>query len=306
MAETPQQPASESHRSTGYLCVVAAALLWSTGALFAKAPIFESWPIESRGLQLAFWRAAFAAIVLAFFIRKIEWRWAMLPMVCFFCLMNWLYLSSMVRIEGSIAIWLQSTAPVWVFLFSVFFQSERVHRSDWRMLIWASAGVALILAFQAFRSPPIGLVFALVSGTMYAGVVLSLRKLRGCDAVWLVFLNHAFTALMFAPWALQAGIQPSGTQWIYLVCFGALQMALPYVIFARGLRLIPSHEASLIGLIEPVMLPVWVFLAWRHTAEYVPPHWSTLVGGGLILVGLIQRYLRFKRPSPGSNPSAVA
>ena len=298
MAEFKPQTAPTTFRWVGYVCVIAAALLWSTNAFFAKAPIFEVWPLESRGLQLAFWRAVFAAAALSLFVRRIEWKWAMLPMVCFFCLMNWLYLSAMVRVEGSIAIWLQSTAPVWVFLASITIQSERIKAADWRMLGWAAAGITLILAFQAFHSPTAGLVFALLSGMMYAGVVLSLRHLRQCDAVWLVFLNHAVTALVLLPFALGSGTLPSGDQWTYLVCFGALQMALPYVIFARGLRLIPGHEASLIGLIEPIMLPVWVFIAWRHSPDYTPPHWSTMAGGGLILVGLAQRYYRNIRSKP--------
>lgn len=285
----------------GYVCVLVAALLWSTNAFFAKAPIFDVWPLESRGLHLAFWRAVFAAAALGLFVRKIEWKWAMLPMVVFFCLMNWLYLSAMVRVEGSIAIWLQSTAPGWVFLASIVIHSEKITPADWRMLSWAAAGVILILAFQAFQSPSIGLVFALLSGMMYAAVVLSLRHLRGCDAVWLVFLNHAVTAIVFLPLVLGGGVFPSGNQWLYLACFGALQMALPYVIFARGLRHIPGHEASLIGLIEPIMLPVWVFLAWRNAADYAPPHWSTIAGGGLILIGLVQRYggrRKFETPNP--------
>ena len=62
-------------------------------------------------------------------------------------------------------------------------------------------------------------------------------------------------------------------------------MALPYVLFARGLRAITSQEATVIGLLEPILLPVWVYLAW----DEVPAPW-TVVGGGLILTGLILRY----------------
>ncbi|HZN36276.1 MAG TPA: EamA family transporter, partial [Pirellulaceae bacterium] len=56
--------------------------------------------------------------------------------------------------------------------------------------------------------------------------------------------------------------------------------------FARGLRSIPGHEATGIGLTEPILVPVWVVLAWGDR-----PAWWTLVGGGLILVGLAVRYL---------------
>ena len=63
-------------------------------------------------------------------------------------------------------------------------------------------------------------------------------------------------------------------------------MALPYVFFARGLRSITSQEATGIGLLEPILLPLWVYLAWGE----VPAPW-TLVGGGLILLGLVLRYV---------------
>ena len=54
----------------------------------------------------------------------------------------------------------------------------------------------------------------------------------------------------------------------------------------RGLRTIPGHEATGIALTEPLLVPVWVYLAWGDA-----PDWWTLVGGGLILVGLAIRYL---------------
>ena len=52
--------------------------------------------------------------------------------------------------------------------------------------------------------------------------------------------------------------------------FGMFQMALPYVLFARGLRSITSQEATGIGLLEPLLLPLWVYLAWGE----VPAPWT--------------------------------
>ena len=46
-----------------------------------------------------------------------------------------------------------------------------------------------------------------------------------------------------------------------LLAFGVVQMALPYMLFARGLREIGTAEAGLIGLIEPILNPIWVVLA---------------------------------------------
>jgi drug/metabolite transporter (DMT)-like permease len=291
MLETPPQPSAPRDRTIGYLCVVGAAVLWSTSAFFAKAPIFDSWSLAHRGLVLAFWRALFASLVLLPWVRRVQWKPAMLPMVAAFCAMNWLYLTAMVHVEGSIAIWLQCTAPAWVFLFVLVRGTDRIVRADWTMLAWAAAGVILILVMQVNLSSRMGLLCALLSGVMYACVVLSLRHLRDCDPVWLIFLNHFATAIIFAPFTWSVGGLPQGAQWWFLFCFGALQMGLPYVLFAHSVRRIPGHDAALIGLIEPILLPVWVFLAWRFHPDYVAPHWSTLLGGALILIGLAQRYL---------------
>jgi drug/metabolite transporter (DMT)-like permease len=70
-----------------------------------------------------------------------------------------------------------------------------------------------------------------------------------------------------------------------LAGFGVLQMGLPYVFFARGLKSVTSQEATGIGLLEPLLLPVWVYWVWSET----PAGW-TLIGGGLILTGLVPRY----------------
>jgi drug/metabolite transporter, DME family len=70
------------------------------------------------------------------------------------------------------------------------------------------------------------------------------------------------TAIVLAPFAFASSYFPSGIQWLYLAAFGILQMGLPYVLFANGLKRIAGHEAAGIGMIEPILVPIWVYLAW--------------------------------------------
>ena len=276
----------------GRILILLAALLWSSGGFFAKAPIFADWPDEVRGPLLAFWRATWASVILLPLVRRPKWSWNLVPMVATFVAMNWTYLTAMSLGEASNAIWLQMTAPIWVFLFSVFFLRETIRPLDWMLLGFGTAGVGLILFFEIQGERPQAVLYGLLSGFCYAGVVLTLRINREHESTWLVGLNHFVTSLVFAP-VMLANRQdwPRGEQWLFLAGFGVLQMGLPYVLFAKGLKSIPSHEASGFGLLEPVLLPVWVFLAWRHAADYAPPRWWTLVGGGFILCGLIVRFL---------------
>src|SRR5690606_15676355 len=137
----------------------------------------------------------------------------------------------------------------------------------------AMAGVGVILYHESQGANVAAVLWGLASGVAYAGVVLSLRHLRAIDSVWLAALNNIVTALVFAPIALGSSTWPSGIQWIVLALFGAAQIALPYVLFARSLRSISGHEATAIGLVEPLLVPVWVFLAWGER-----PAWWTFVG----------------------------
>ncbi len=147
-------------------------------------------------------------------------------------------------------------------------------------------GMAIILWFEVRGQAQAGVLWGLVSGLTYAGVVMSLRWLRQYDPVWLVAVSHLATAVMMLPYVAYLGIWPTAAQIPILAAFGIFQMAVPYVCFARGLRSITSQEATGIGLLEPLLLPVWVYLAWDEQ----PATW-TLVGGGLILAGLVLRYV---------------
>ena len=264
--------------------------MWSTSGFFAKAPIFDDWPVEARGILLAFWRTFFAALILIFLVRRVEWSWRLIPMTLVFAAMNWTYLSAMVLCEPTLAIWLQYTAPAWVFLISWLCFRERPTWRDGILLLLASLGVAIILQADLWGASPVGVRYGLASGLFFALVIVTLRWNRQFDAAWLIFLNHAVTSVVLAPALFQHGVYPSGQQWLYLMAFGFFQLGIPYVLFVRGLQIVSSHEASGLALLEPLLVPVWVFVAWRHTAGYEFPATTTLIGAGLILAGLLFRY----------------
>lgn len=275
----------------GRLLIIAAAVLWSTSGFFAKAPIFADWPTDGRGVLLAGWRSAFAALVLVFFVRQIRWSWRLAPLVAAFAAMNWTYLNALVLCEPTLAIWLQYSAPAWVFLLSWLVFKEYPVPRDWLLLILAGAGVGVILWAQWKGGSPVGVRYGVASGLCFALVMLLLRWNREFDASWMILLNNATTALIFMPAMIHYQAWPHGIQWIYLAGFGTLQFALPYLLFAHGVRAISSHEASGLVLLEPILVPLWVFVAWRNAADYQYPAVTTLIGAGLILSGLAMRYL---------------
>jgi drug/metabolite transporter (DMT)-like permease len=173
-----------------------------------------------------------------------------------------------------------------VLLVGVTVFHEKTTWRDWMMVTFAACGVGIILYFESRQTKLEAVVWGLLSGVFFAGVVLALRQLRSFDPAWLAAVNHSATALALLPFSWGESPFPNGIQWLMLAGFGILQMGLPYVLFARGLRKIPGHEASSIGLIEPLLVPVWVYLAWGDE-----PAWWTIAGGALILTGLALRYV---------------
>jgi drug/metabolite transporter (DMT)-like permease len=301
--EAPARTTADDHRSklTGRLIMVLAAVLWSTSGLFVKCGAFEVWDAGDRGPLLAFWRAVFAAAVLLPMVRRPCWRWELVPLTAIFAVMNVTFLSALALTTAANAIWLQSMAPFWVFFISVTVLRQRVVARELIPLAFAVVGIGTILAGEFFWievPAPVGIACGVASGVFYAAVVMLMNRLGREDSCWLVGLSHVVAAAVLVPVVLRLGVWPTAGQFAVLAAFGALQMAVPYVLLIKALRRIGSLEAVAIGLLEPVLNPLWVLL---FTSER--PAWWTAVGATLILAGLLLRYvvlpsLRAGRPGP--------
>lgn len=304
--------AGSSGQWSGRLLIMLAAVLWSTSGFFAKAPWFDAWPEEMRGLMLAFWRSFFACLILLPMIRRPRWYWQLVPMVVCFAVMVWSFMSAMVYGPAANAIWLQYLSPAWVLLGGVVLLKETVTVSDLRMIAFCLAGVVLILGMEMWKGTNFyATTMGILSGVAFAGVVLCLRSMRHADAAWLITLNHGATALLLSPWAWMQTESIETTGYIALGFFGIFQMSIPYMMFIRGLQSVSSPEASVLTLVEPILVPIWVFIAWHAHANYEHPPWWTWVGACFILTGLLSRYVpqlldTAKIRSADTNPAASA
>lgn len=253
--------------------------------MFAKLPLFDAWPEDTRGVMMGFWRALFAAMVLAPMVRRPRWRPLLVPLGLSFALMNVFYLTAMSQTTAANAIWLQNIAPWWVLLYSILLFREPIVRSDLLPLTFGAMGVGLIIAFEIQGQETFGVACGLISGVFYAAVVVLIRRLHQENSPWLVAMNHAVAMLALLPWVIYLSDWPSPQQLLVLAVFGSLQMALPYVLFTRGLRAISGQEAVAIAMVEPVLVPVWAYFTRGEV-----PAWWTLGGAALILTGLVLRY----------------
>jgi drug/metabolite transporter (DMT)-like permease len=65
---------------------------------------------------------------------------------------------------------------------------------------------------------------------------------------------------------------------------GIFQIGIAYAIFTYGLKRVFAIEASLIGMIEPVLNPVWVMIWYGEV-----PSFFAMIGGIIIISAIALR-----------------
>lgn len=269
------------------LMLVLASVLWSIGGLLLKCPPLAEIPIEARGPLLACLRTLFAGAFFLLLVRRdrMRWRRGLIPTITTFALMNVTYVFAVTLTSAAAAIFLQFTSTVWAALMSVVILKERLERTTFIPLAGTMLGIGWIVSSHHSPGQFWGNVLALASGVFYGGVVVSLRAMRHEDSVWLTSLNHLGASLLVLPWAASVDYQLNATQWALIAFSGIVQMAIPYLLFARSVRTVKSSEAALIPVLEPLLNPIWVWLAWGEAVDS-----SIFVGGVLILGTLVTKY----------------
>jgi drug/metabolite transporter (DMT)-like permease len=217
----------------------------------------------------------------------------MLAMGLCFAIMNWLYVTALAEGTAANAVLLQYTAPMWMYLASVFWLGERADRRGGVALAIGLCGIAVILAAGWEGGDVRTIAIALGSGVTYAGVLLFLRMLRDVPSRWLTVWNHYLGALLLLP-LIWNGPLPTWTQYGVLFVFGSVQMGLSYWLAARGLRVVSPQEAGAITLLEPLLNPLFSYLVWPKTET---PGTPTFIGGAFILGALVWRYWPTKKAS---------
>jgi drug/metabolite transporter (DMT)-like permease len=155
-----------------------------------------------------------------------------------------------------------------------------VRRRTWLAMAVALGGTVVMLGGSPGGGSRIGDALALVTATSFAGATVLVRWHRGVYMPAVAALAAALAALLAVgqatPWS--AG----GPDLALLALFGIGQLGVGMLCFTAGARHIPVAEASLIGVLECVLGPVWVWLAIGER-----PGAFAIMGGAVILGALV-------------------
>lgn len=278
---------NDRFRSIIYL--VTASLLWSTGGLLIKS-------IKWNAVAIAGMRSLIAALVMLAFIRKPNMkfnRFKLCGALAYTGTVALLVLATKLTTAAT-AILLQYTAPIYVALFSAWFLKERTTALDWLTIFLVFGGMFLFFVDEMAPGGMLGNIYAALSGVCFAVMVLLLRRQKDESPLESVFWGNVLTAVICLPFMFSS--MPDLSSWINLVLLGAFQLGISYILYSLAIRHVSALEAILIPVIEPLLNPVWVFLALGE----VPGPWA-FVGGFIVLTAIVGRsvVIALKSKVPG-------
>lgn len=265
---------------SGRLLVAAAALLWSTGGLAIKLV-----PLDALGV--VFWRAALTVLFLVAVFRPplARWRKASVATAVVYALMILSFVTATKWTTAANAIFLQYTGPFYVLALGPWLLKEKFRKADAVAIAVALGGMSLFFVGRLDAGQLAGNIMGVVSGVFFGLTVLLLRRDQSRDAMASVFLGNALAAALALPFAW--GDLALDAKGFAVVAFlGIVQMGVAYILFVRGLSVVPAAEASLLGMLEPTFNPLWAFLGLGER----PSAWA-LLGGAVVLAAVAGRTL---------------
>lgn len=266
----------------GRLEVILAALCFSTGGAAIKATTLS-------GFQVASFRSGVAALAMLLLVpaARARWSWRALAVGAAYAATMVLFVSANKLTTAANTIFLQSSAPLYVLLLSVLVLKEPVRQSDVSYMLVLAGGLALFFVGvrapdQLAPNPLLGNALAIAAGLSWALTVFGLRWIeqrepeRGGSRAVLLGNLIAFSSVL--PWALPVG--GAGLKDLAVIFYlGLIQIGLAYVLLMRAVQHVPALEASLLLLVEPVLSPIWAWLAHGEA----PGAWA--IAGGAVILG---------------------
>ncbi len=269
-----------SEHNKGILAVFLTAILWSSGGLFIKLISLDS-------MELSFFRCAIAAVVFALMFRKRILKLNSLALLNSFAYaaVLILFVIATKTTTAANAIFLQSTAPIYVLIFEPLLTKTKWERINIITIVVCFLGMILFFMGDLTPGDIKGNIAALLAGVAFAAFFLGMKKNEPQYGESSIFYGNVIVALICIPFITD--MNSISLQDFAMVSFlGVFQIAFAYALFSYGLKRIIAVEASIISMFEPVLNPIWVFIGYGEV-----PSFYAIIGGIIIMTAITVRTL---------------
>ncbi len=280
----------------GALLVAGSALAWSSAGIITRLTTTDNW-------TTLFWRSIFSCLFLVIYVGLRDGRNAVaqfralgLPgfgiAVSFGTSMTCFIIALKTTAVANVLIF-QAAAPFVAAVLAWLWLKERVSYRSALAIAATVAGIVVMVSDSVEKGRVLGDILSAFMGISFAMMIVVARRHRDVSMTAATCLATALTALVSLP---LASLTPSPGDLALLAVFGVGQMGIGLVMFTAGVRLIPAADAGLITVIEVILAPLWVWMAFGEN-----PGARALIGGAIVLVAVIGHTMFEKRAVDGRD-----
>lgn len=290
-----------STHTRGLWLVLGATFFWSLSGVFVRwLPATDPWTFNAwRGLGMALalgvWTLLYYGRDAAALFRQANPQ-AVLIAAGFFAVGSSAYILALNLASVAAVSCLGATSGLFAAVLARVWLGERTRMVFYLATVVSLVGVAVI-AFSERNASVSGLagsLVALVMALCFAGQSVALRRYSAQGMEPAMVAGGLGIFLMVALFGTLAPTAGSTIALLFLM--GAVQLALPMVLYMRGARHVPVTQMVLITMADAVLNPLWVWVAFGEV-----PAQGVFWGGALILAAIAATTLRGNQAAPAAR-----
>ena len=265
-------------RNRAILEMLLCAALWSIAGIFIKL-------IPWNSIVIAGLRSLIAGLVMFVYMRARGIGFTAdrrsLAGGAALCLTLTCFVAANKLTTAANSIVLQFTAPMFIVVFSALFLKKRFSRADVLAVVLTMAGISLFFFDQLTPGHLAGNCVAIFAGMAFACYYMSLEGASESQRMSAILIAHGLTFLVGLPFTFVYPPELSAAPVACILVLGGVQLGIPYVLLGRASGACPPLACSLLGAVEPLLNPVWVFIFDGEA----PGLWALI--GGVVVVATI-------------------
>ena len=176
------------------------------------------------------------------------------------------------------AIVLQFTAPLFIVVFSAIIFRKKILRKDLLAVLFTMLGIALFFFDELESGYIFGNCVAVLAGMFMAVMYMAVGNLGGDARFSAILTGQVATFLIGLPFAIATRpiMTPATVSYIFIL--GVFQLGIAYILYIKSAEFCPPLACCLLGVVEPLLNPVWVMIFDGET-----PGLFALIGGIIVI-----------------------
>ncbi len=233
------------------------AALWSIAGIFMKL-------VPWNGFAVASMRSLVAGLTIAGYMALRRYRYILnkkifLSGLLTACVYTCFTVANKLTTAAN-AIVLQFTSPVFIVIFSALLFKKSIRHADLLAVLFTLAGIALFFFDQLRPGYVAGNFVAILAGMFMAGMYMTVGELEGEERFSAIVTGQFITCLIGLPFFILTDTPFTPAAVGSILVLGVFQLGISYILYVKASAFCPPLACCLLGAVEPLLNPVWVFL----------------------------------------------